>query len=73
MKKIILIVCLLFLVGCSQELKLKPKKCSYCGGKIFWHLTEKKAFQNEYKMNYEEENGKYYHKWCYKIMKERIK
>jgi len=70
MKKIlILIIGVLFLIGCSSE--FKPIKCDYCHGYIYWHKT-KAGLVDEYYQQYKDEKDGKYHYWCWKI-KNKIK
>ncbi len=64
-----LIFCVaIFYIACTQE--LSTKKCSFCSGKIYYHKINEGIFSSRHQMSYEEDNGKYYHYWCYKIMKD---
>jgi len=69
-KKILLFMALCFvaLMGCSE--KFDEKICSYCEGGIYWSQTAKGEFSSAYRQEFERHEGKYYHKWCYKIGKD---
>jgi ABC-type sugar transport system substrate-binding protein len=55
----------LLAAGCSTE--FSEKICHYCGGHIAWTQKNTGGFSTTWQQEYEEHDGKYYHKWCYKI------
>ena len=64
MIKILMICGVMLLVSCLQE--LKPEKCGYCGGHIYWHQINSGGFKTTHFMNSIVYNGKKMHPWCAK-------
>lgn len=70
MKKSILLIATLLITGCESGSKMKPETCNFCEGFIFWHQVENNFLSSKHGMQYEKEDGKFYHKWCYKFRKD---
>lgn len=59
------------LIGC--ETRFTEKTCAFCGGGIYFHQMNTNGFSTQWQQEFENKDGKDYHKWCYKLAQERAK